>query len=159
MEKNVSAAITAEELQSVISFIQQAEAILPFLISLSNEERHQLPKLGSKSVDFVNDSSETVKAFPNIMPPTFDKMEFVKDSDLVKALITIKMVLDSFHQKVDDTLMEVGSEAFSKALEVYAQVQFQKDSVPGLRSAYDKLKVRFARSKYKQKEDDQIVNN
>lgn len=149
MEKNVSAVITAEDLQKVITHVQQAESLLPFLISLSNEERVALPKLGPKSVDFVGDSNETLKAFPNIMPPTFDREEFSKDSDLVKALITIKMNVDAFQQKLDDTLMEVGSEAMLSALEVYAQVQLQKDGVPGLRSAFDKLKSRFTKSKYK----------
>jgi len=83
------------------------------------------------------------------MPSTFDKVEFAKDSDLVKALITIKMNMDDFQQKVDDTLMVVGCEAMMSALEVYAQVQLQKDSVPGLRSAYEKLKERLAKIRSK----------
>lgn len=149
MEKNVSATVTAENVQKVIAHLQEAETLLPFLISLSIEERQSLPKLGPKSVDFVGDANETVKAFPSIMPSTFDKPEFGKDSDLTKVLITIKMYVDSFQQKLDDTLMEVGSEAMSSSLEAYAQVQLQKDTVPGLRSAYEKLKSRFVRGKYK----------
>jgi len=156
MEKNVSAVVTAEDVQKVIAHLQEAERLLPFLISLSIEERRFLTKLGPKSVDFVADANETVKAFPFIMPTTFDKAELAKDSDLTRMLVTIKMHLDSFHQKVDDTLMEVGSEAMSSSLEVYAQVQLQKDSVPGLRSAYEKLKSRFLRSKHK-KDKDSIV--
>lgn len=149
MEKNVSAVVTAEDVQKVIALIQQAESLLPFLISLSNEERIALTKLGPKSVDFLGDSNETVNAFPTIMPSTFNKVEFAKDTDVVKVLVTIKMIVDAFQQKIDDTLMEVGSEAMMAALEVYAQVQLQKDSVPGLRSAYEKLKSRFVKSKYK----------
>ncbi|WP_037575754.1 hypothetical protein [Sporocytophaga myxococcoides] len=156
MERNVSAVVTAEDLQNVIGHLQAIESLLPFLISLSIEERQSLTKLGPKSVDFVGDANETVKTFPFIMPPTFDKSEFGRDSDLTKILITIKMGVDSLQQKLDDTLMEVGSEAMTSALEVYAQVQLQKDSVPGLRSAYEKLKARFVRSKQK-KDKDSIV--
>lgn len=157
MEKNVSAIITAEDVQKVIALLQEAEGLLPFLISLSIEERRFLPKLGPKSVDFVSDASETVKAFPHIMPSTFDNTEFTKDSDLTRALVTIKMNLDAFQQKVDDTLMEVGSEAMTSSLEVYAQVQLQKDTVPGLRSAYEKLKARFLRSKHKKDKDSAVA--
>ncbi len=143
MQKNVSAVIAPADVQAVITLIQKADAMLPFLISLSEEERIELTKLGSKSVDFVGDASETVKAFPQILPPTFDKLEFTKDVDLIKNMLPIYVIVEAFLQKLDDTMMEVGSEAMTKALEVYALVQLQKDNVPGLRGSYDRLKVRF----------------
>lgn len=149
MQRNVSAVLSAQDLQAVIQAIQQAEAKMPFLITLSLEERQELTKMGPKSVNFVSDAAETVKTFPNIIPPSFDKVEFTKDVDLVKALVTAKMYIDSLQQKVDDTLLEVGSEAMTKGLDVYAQVRIQKDSVPGLRSVYEKLKLRFERKKTK----------
>jgi hypothetical protein len=147
MKRNLNAAIPAADLQAVISRIHQAEALLPFLISLSNEERQMLPKMGSKSVDFVNDASEVIRAFPTIMPPSFDKAEFTKDTNLIHALVTIQMYVDAFQVKVADTLTEVGSEAMMQALEVYAQVQLQQNSVPGLKSAFEKMKSRFQKSR------------
>jgi hypothetical protein len=156
MQKNVSAVVTPVDLQAVITSIQQVEAKLPFLISLSQEERIHLTKMGPKSVDFVSDAAEAIKAFPSIMPPTFDKAEFTKDTELVKALVTIKMYADSLQQKVDDTLMEVGSEAMVRGLEVYAQVHLQQENIPGLRSAFDKLKSRFAKTKRKPQQEVRI---
>lgn len=149
MQRNVSAVLSPQDLQAVIQAIQQAESKMPFLISLSLEERQELTKMGPKSVGFVADASETVKTFPNIVPGSFDNVEFNKDVELVKALVTVKMYADALQQKVDDTLMEVGSEAMIKALEVYGQVRLQQDTVPGLRTAFDKLKARFERGKYK----------
>lgn len=158
MQKNVSAVLAPADLQAVITAIQQAETKLPFLITLSVDERQELTKMGPKSVDFVGDALETIKTFPNIVPATFDKVEFTKDADLVKALVTIKMYIDSLQQKVDDTLMEVGSEAMDRSREVYGQVQLQQNNVPGLRSAYEKLKSRYERGRYKKAQGAENLN-
>lgn len=157
MEKNVSAVLTAADLQAVISFLQQADAKLPFLITLTPEERIAITKMGPKSVDFVNDALETVNTFPDIMPSSFDKDEFTRDTQLVSALIKIKMYLDALQQKVDDTLLEVGSEAMVRALDVYSQVNIQQDKVPGLRSAFEKLRSRFMYKKNRKKEKNKEV--
>jgi hypothetical protein len=156
MQKNVSAIISNADLNVVITSLKQAETKLPFLISLSDEERRSIPKMGPKSVDFVGDANETTKTFPNVVPPTFDKAEFAKDTELVKNLVTIKMYVDSLQQKIDDTLLEVGSEAMVKALEVYAHVQLQKDNVPGLKSAFEKMKSRFLKTKRKKEENPEL---
>jgi hypothetical protein len=53
------------------------------------------------------------------------------------------MLLDSLHEKVDNTHAAVGSEAMQASLEVYAYVQTAKDRVPGLKSVAEKLRERF----------------
>jgi hypothetical protein len=100
-------------------------------------------------VDFVQDAAEAAKAFPGILPANFISAEYFKDTDLIKQLVTIKLKLDSVQEKVDDTLMAVGSEAMGSSLEVYSLVQTQADRVPGLKSVADKLKARFKKTKGK----------
>lgn len=90
--------------------------------------------MGSKSVDFVQDAAEAAKSFPAVLSANFNQAEYFKDTDLLKQLVTIKLRLDSVQEKVDDTLMEVGSEAMDASLEVYSLVQVQAERLMGLKS-------------------------
>lgn len=93
----------------------------------------------------MQDASLAVTNFPNILPTSFDKTEYGKDTTLFKALAEIKLLTDSLQEKVDQTYMAVGSEAMVASLEVYAYVQTAADRTPGLKTVADKLKDRFRR--------------
>jgi hypothetical protein len=97
------------------------------------------------------------KSFPTILPANFNQAEYFRDTDLLKQLVTIKLRLDSVQEKVDDTLMEVGSEAMDASLEVYSLVQVQAERVPGLKSVAEKLKARFKRKGSKTKPEGNLV--
>lgn len=140
---NISYSLTYESLQQVRAAVDQINALLPFLITISPDEKRALVKLGPKSMDFVQDASSAASSFPAILPPTFDVLEYRRDTSLFDSLSQIKMLLDSLHEKVDNTHAAVGSEAMQASLEVYAYVQTAKDRVPGLKSVADKLKERF----------------
>ena len=141
--QNISYALPQADLDAVKAAIATINAKLPFLVTLDGQERKELFKLGPKSADFVSDASSAVASFPNILPPTFDKVEYGKDASLFKALADIKMQLDSLIEKVDNTTLAVGSEAMVASLEVYAYVQTAADRTPGLKSVAEKLQVRF----------------
>lgn len=141
--QNISFTIPQADIDAVKAAITTINTKLPFLITLDASERQTLVKLGSKSADFVQDASVAVVNFPNIMPPTFDKAEYAKDTALFKALSEIKLLMDSIIEKIENTHMAVGSEAMTASLEVYAYVQTAADRTPGLQSVADKLKERF----------------
>lgn len=141
--QNISAAIAQADIDAVKAAINTINSKLPFLISLTPDERKTLVKLGPKSADFVTEANATAGNFPNILPPSFDKAEFAKDTALFRALNDIKIPLDSLVEKLDNTYMAVGSEAMTAALEVYAYVQTAKTRTPGLNTSADKLQERF----------------
>ena len=141
--QNISVALPQADIDAVKAAITTINSKLPFLITLDGEERKGLFKLGPKSADFVNDASTAVVSFPSIMPPSFDKVEYAKDTSLFKALNEIKFLLDSLSEKIDNTYLAVGSEAMTASLEVYAYVQTAKARTPGLETAADKLRDRF----------------
>lgn len=141
--QNISVAPLQADIDAVKAAIATINAKLPFLITLDAQERKELIKLGPKSADFVSDASSAVTAFPNILPSTFDKVEYAKDAALFKVLTDIKMQLDSLIEKIDNTTVAVGSEAMVASLEVYAYVQTAADRTPGLKSVAEKLKERF----------------
>jgi hypothetical protein len=148
---NISVTLVQADLDAVKTAIATINSKLPFLITLDGDERLALVKLGPKSADFVNDASAAVTAFPQILPASFDKVEYGKDTALFKALSDIKLQVDSLSEKVDNTYMAVGSEAMMASLEVYAYVQTAKDRTPGLGSVADKLKERFKSSASRKK--------
>jgi hypothetical protein len=135
--------ISAPSLQNSGPYLPFTNCTLPFLITLDAEERKALFKLGPKSADFVKDASMAAVNFPAMLPASFDKVEYTKDTTLFDALGDLKSLVDSLQEKLDNTYMAVGSEAMVASLEVYAYVQTAADRTPGLKSVADKLKDRF----------------
>jgi hypothetical protein len=147
--QNISVSMVQADIDAVKAALVTINSKLPFLITLSAEERKSLFKLGPKSADFVQDASTAVTNFPNILPPTFDKTEYGKDTALFKVLADLKFLVDSLQEKLDNTYMAVGSEALVASLEVYAYVQTAADRTPGLKTVADKLRDRFKRQSQK----------
>lgn len=149
--QNISVSLPQADIDAVKAAIQTINTKLPFLVTLAPTERQGMMKLGPKSADFVSDAVAAVNSFPNLLPGSFDKAEYGKDTTLFKALSDIKILLDSLTEKVDNTYMAVGSEAMQASLEVYAYVQTAKDRTPGLESVADKLKERFKTTRQRAK--------
>jgi len=155
--QNVSYVITAKDHAEIMAAFDTLNAKLPFLINLTDEERRALFKMGPKSVDFVQDSAEVTKNFPEIIPPSFDKDEHVRDANLIKHLVTYLLKLDSIQEKTSDTLIAVGNEAMKQSLEVYALVKSQEERIPGLKTISAKLGERFKKSKAKKEAESPLT--
>lgn len=143
--QNISHSMSEEDINAVKNAIATIEGTMPFLVNLNTNEIRTMVKLGSRSVDFVQDAAQAVSNFGDILPPSFDKEEYIRDTALFKNLTEIKMLVDSLSEKVNNTYTAVGSEAMSSSLEVYAYVQTAATRVPGLASVAAKLKERFKR--------------
>lgn len=116
---------------------------LPFLITLSSEERKSLYKLGSKSIDFVRDCNNVANNYGEILPSGFDKAGFTDDTLLFAQLSELRMLLDSLSEKVNDTTVAVGNESLKASLIVYDYVKTASKSQAGLKSVAEQLKQRF----------------
>jgi hypothetical protein len=141
--QNISAVVTPDEMQQVRDHFTALNNLFTFLVTLSADEKKSLVKLGPKSADFVADASSAATNFPSILPSSFNTLEYNRDTTLFGQLAEIKMLLDSFSEKINNTHSAVGSEAMDASLEVYAYVQTAKDRVPGLKSVAEKLRERF----------------
>ena len=89
--QNISESISKESLKEIKEAINVISTNLPFLISLSSEERKSLYKLGPKSVDFVRDCNTVANNYPQILPSGFNVAELGKDSLLFEQLSEIKV--------------------------------------------------------------------
>jgi hypothetical protein len=141
--QNITASLSEADVQEIKAALQTIEQKLPFLITLSADERRKLFKMGAKSLSFVNNSLTAAQSNPDILPASFDLEEFARDYKLATTLTDIFFRLEQLTEKVDDTLMAVSSEAMSSSLTVYDYVKTAAKKRPGLKIIAQQLGDRF----------------
>jgi len=141
----VSATLTQQDRDAILASMDTIKAKLPFLVTLSLDDKHALKKLGDKSRAFVLKCMETASQNPDILPRGFDVAEMKKDVDLFEQLFAIRQGLMKLSEMVDDTCMEVGSEAYAASLLVYSYAKSANIGTGGLDAVLDELGQRFAR--------------
>ncbi|MBW4541474.1 MAG: hypothetical protein KME43_20375 [Myxacorys chilensis ATA2-1-KO14] len=125
-----------QAIKQAILLIQQK---LPFLVTLSADERQRLYKMGDKRLAFVQNSLSAAQSNPNILPASFDLQGFSNDYQLATDLSELLMLLTQLTEQVDDTLLAVGSEAMSSSLTVYDYIKTAAKKTPGLKTIADQL--------------------
>lgn len=144
MENRISIAINDEAIANITAAITTIEQNLPKLINLTVDERKSLPKMGDRTLAFVSKALEYTKQNSQIVPSFMEVAEFEKDVIAVTALSKVLIPLQQLTEKLDDTTMLAGSEAYSAALVFYNAVKgAAKAGVPGMKTVYDDLQVRF----------------
>ena len=140
----VSAVLLPADKTVVQTSIQAITTKLPFLISLTNEERKGGIKLGDKTVAFLDKAIEYAQTNPTLVPGYVNLAEIQKDYALQKDLIDIQQWMASLLQKIEDTQQEAGVEALNAMLSFYQAVRVAAEkNVPGARAIYEDLNQRF----------------
>lgn len=143
-DNRISAALTPADITAIMTKLTEINALLPFLINLTMNERITLPKLGPASLAFDEHCASYMSSAPNLVPPFVDAAEADKDRALRVNLANILREARKLCEKVDDTLMLVGSEIWMADLSFYQTVrQAARRDVPGADTIYNDLKVRF----------------
>lgn len=84
--QNITGSLSAQDIQEIKAALQKVQQKLPFLVTLSTEERRKLIKMGDKSLAFVSNSVTAAQSNREILPATFDVEELVRDYQLATAL-------------------------------------------------------------------------
>lgn len=120
------------------------DKLFPHLVSLTPEERMELPKMGDKTVSFVTKNLEYSGENPEMVPAYVDKVEFEIDVNGVIRLRGFHQPLQQICDALSDTIMLAGSEAYVAALSIYNVIKdAAKRGVPGAQTIYEDLKSRF----------------
>ncbi|WNZ22023.1 hypothetical protein HJG54_03510 [Leptolyngbya sp. NK1-12] len=146
---DINTTLTDAELQEIKQAIATIQQKLPFLITLSAEERKRLYKMGDKRLAFVQNSLSVAQSNRNILPASFDLEGFANDYRLASNLSELLMLLRQLTEQVDDTLMAVSSEAMSSSLTVYDYVKTAAKKTPGLKAIAEQLGSLFKAIKTK----------
>jgi hypothetical protein len=154
--RNVSAVMTPDQMNQARAAIQTLTNLMPFLISLSDDERDSLYSMGTANVPFVQGAYHAVQTVPHIFPPTLDVTEFGRDTALYANMHELKILFESFFDKFIDTYDEVGAEGLFTSRFVYKQIKIADESgTPGLKSLLAMLAERFkGQGRKKKKETD-----
>lgn len=147
--QNITASLSPADIQEIKAAFATIQAKMPFLVTLSVEERRKLFKMGDKSLAFVNTSLTAAQSNREILPASFDVDEFVRDYQLAATLTELLIGLRQLTEQVDDTLMAVGSEAMGSSLTVYDYVKTAAKKTPGLKTIAEQLGDRFKAIKNK----------
>ena len=140
----ISAVLPNADLVAVLGAIDLIKSKLPFLINLSKEDIQALPKMGDKTVSFVNKAIEYAATNPKITPNFLDVPELQKDMVLVTALNSISRQLLPLAESVESTLTLAGSEAYGGSLIFYrSSKDAAKNNVPGASAICEDLSTRF----------------
>ncbi|WP_297087935.1 hypothetical protein [uncultured Draconibacterium sp.] len=128
-------------------------ALQPYTLSLSPDERRELPKMSDKTQPFVEKALDYTSRAPQFAPPYLDVAGLNNDMQVHNALMPVLRQVRMLADNLDDTTMEAGAESYVSALTYYNSVKMAaKMDVPGAKSIYDDLSKRFERSKAEKEE-------
>lgn len=139
----ISAVFTDAEKDAVFLKISQSKAAMPFLISLTTEERKKSQKMGPKSLDYVRQCLEGAKAFPDELKKSFDTAEMEKDYEMANHLLGVKVAIQELYELIDDSLTACGIEAMEAANEVYASLKISAKGNASVKGMVDKIGERY----------------
>lgn len=121
------------------------ETELDFIIGLTTDERITLPKVNDVNRTFVMDSLSALQNNPGFVPAYLNVTEISKDIDLYNQLEEFTQRAAQISEKLADTQMLAGSEAYVSSLAAYRLFEAAaKAGMPGADAVYDTLKQRFA---------------
>ena len=143
----VSAEFSAEDLTVLNTSLTAMKGKLPFLLSLSAQEKKSLFKVEENYKPFIQLAFQAVDAHPEIMPQVFNTAEFKKDYNLFYSLEPVRIQLNELAVALDDTVTAAGSDTLIASLEIYNSVKDNAAKVPGLQAIYDEMKQYFPRKR------------
>lgn len=140
----LNASMSPEDFNAVKQAIQEIRYRMPFLLGLTLEERKKLPKISRSNKLFVADALEVARANPEVLPYYLPVQHLENDFTLFQQLSEVLFPLEQLFEKVQDTQMLAGSEAYQTSLVMYKLTRVAAEAgMPGMDTAYAKLKVRF----------------
>jgi hypothetical protein len=151
MNNKHSQLIPASVLADAQSHIDAAIAGLrPYMIALTPAERHEILKMGDKTLSFVEKALDFAKKYPEFAPSYLNLIDFEIDLSDATGLRVLLNSTKQLEENIDDTTMIAGSEAVQAALTFYNAVkQAAAKDIPGAKAIYEDLKARFPGTKRK----------
>jgi hypothetical protein len=157
LPNRVSAALTQADIDAVLAAIKTVNDKLPFLITLTQEERQSLPRFDASGQPWAAKLLETATLNPNFLPRGFDLDEMRRDVTLWSALTPIQQAVQKLNEQLDHTYIGVAADAYCAALAVYAFAKNSDVGTEGIEGIMDELAKRFARKTSKTKSTDQTT--
>ena len=139
---NVTA--TPEQVNAVKAALQAINTNLPFLTGLTPEERSTLPSINVNNKVFTEDAINAGLNNASLIPSYVSVANMQSDLTLFHQLDELILLTKQTLEKLEDTQLLAGSEAYTSALALYRLFGSAAEAaVPGADSIYAQLKERF----------------
>jgi hypothetical protein len=119
----ISAMLSNTDRDAAIADLAAVQTKLPFLLGLSIADRIELNKMGNTRRTFVEQTVPIASQNVQVFPASFDLAELQADMDLYHQLVPVMDALEQLHEKLNDTMMALGSDLYSASLEAYAYIK------------------------------------
>jgi hypothetical protein len=151
MENEHLEAIPADIIELVRAKLNEITTTLkPYVTALTPTERRKLPKMGDKSLTFVEKSYVYALENPTLAPSYLDMQAFGVDFADAHGLWTVRNDAQQVYEMLDDSVLSAGSESYQASLVFYNSVKAASaQDVPGAKAIYEELKHRFPGHKHK----------
>ena len=127
------------------------------MLALTPAERHELPKMGPKTIGFVKKAYDFARQNPKLVPNYLDMDVYGIDCEDANGLWTLVNSIRQVEQNAADTEMAAGSEAceaYQVSLVFYNSVKaVMGQNIPGAKAVYQELRTRFPRGRRRASED------
>jgi hypothetical protein len=132
---------------TIKSLLEQIQALLPFVTGLSPEERQAIPKINVSNKVFTEDALYVLANNSSLYPAFINIANLNNDLILYRQLDELASISRQLTEKIEDTQMLAGSEAYVTALSVYRLTEAAAVAgMPGADVLYQQLRERFANS-------------
>jgi hypothetical protein len=153
----ISAVFAEADKNEVLTKIEELKTSMPFLISLTTDERKKLKGIGNKNLAYVQKCLEAALSFPDELKKNFDVDEFQKDVNLFNNLVRVHMICQSLTELVDDSMKAAGIDAMGSASEVYDALKSSAKSNANVKTVVNEIAERFKGQKGKSKNEPQVI--
>jgi len=144
-QDRIALKISEAELAEVLAAITTLNArLLPHLKTLTANERMEVPKMGDKTVAFVEKALVYAQQNPSLVPSFLDVPALVTDLEAVATLRDLTRRLVPVTDALNDSAVLSGAEAYQGALVFYSNVKnAARVKAPGAQTIADDLASRF----------------
>lgn len=143
-DNRISASMTAADITDILAALATIHTKLPFLISITNQERKEMAKLGDKSMGFDEKCFAYMNSNPEFLPGFIQIAEVLKDRTLRAQIMEFLPQVATLCETVDDTLMVLNSELWMADLAYYQSVrEAARRGRAGADTIYNDLRQRF----------------
>jgi hypothetical protein len=136
--------LTPAQKAAIIAEVGQLAGMLTFTVGLSDQERHDILKLGSKRVGWDEKVASYMAGHPEFIPAYVDMAVLTQNrqvrSDIGDIIRAVQTVLES----LTSTSMKIGNQILKPELAYYhAAQEAAKHGVPGAQAIADDLGTQF----------------
>lgn len=140
----INSTLTEAQIAAVKDAVQNIYANIPFLLGLTVEERISLPKINVSNKVFTEDAINAILNNAGMLPNYLNVENMQTDMQLFAQLDELTGLVRQLLEKLEDTQILAGSEAYVSALTGYRLFGAAAEAgISGSDAVYENLKTRF----------------